>query len=504
MDTALFITQKLRDTSRSAYFENISWWDAVRVRSARFLVIGAGALGNEVVKNLALLDARHISIVDFDHIERSNLTRSVLFREEDIGKAKADVVAQRAQEINPDLDIQPYTCDLIYELGLGLFYDADVIICCVDNRLARLFINRYSFLFDKVWINGAIENLMGAVEVYSRTTNCYESNLTDQEWQNIRFRLGCADVARRSESMGRIPTTPIAASIVGAWQVQEALKVIHGFDKQTLYDDSLFIEGMSNTILTLKNKTPKETLSSTSADTVYYLPFDYTCSLGEVLDWVVAEHHASAPTLLCRHEIVIEAVGRESEVKLTGPVPAYLLASRFEGFDGAIKGEDLYIIEQTSRCSLDSPLREYPLRSLGIPDNDVITIVVHGRSTYYRLAASGTVSDSVVQFKMNLTVKIVPTLSEVHVEVFSHDTLQQVMQKLIDTNREIITSSQVTPVFYSMLRLDGNHPYNLYQTVEAAGLTDGDTILLTPKTEGESPLKGNPIYYTDHTAAIDK
>jgi len=57
----------------------LSWFKKEKVRNARVLVAGAGALGNEVVKNLVLFGIGHIYVADFDEIEVSNLTRSVLF-----------------------------------------------------------------------------------------------------------------------------------------------------------------------------------------------------------------------------------------------------------------------------------------------------------------------------------------------------------------------------------------------------------------------------------------
>ena len=56
------------------------------IRDIRILCIGAGAGGNEVLKNLVLMGFGHITIVDFDHVEDSNLSRTILFRKEDIGK----------------------------------------------------------------------------------------------------------------------------------------------------------------------------------------------------------------------------------------------------------------------------------------------------------------------------------------------------------------------------------------------------------------------------------
>jgi adenylyltransferase/sulfurtransferase len=77
-------------------FRLIGWWDQDRLSQARVLVIGAGALGNEIVKNLALLGIGHVFVADRDRVENSNLSRSILFREQDCGRPKAEVVAQRA------------------------------------------------------------------------------------------------------------------------------------------------------------------------------------------------------------------------------------------------------------------------------------------------------------------------------------------------------------------------------------------------------------------------
>ena len=80
----------------------IGWWDQDRLARARFLVIGAGALGNEVLKLLALMGAGSILVYDMDRIERSNLSRGVLFREGDEGLRKAEVAVRRLREMNPE------------------------------------------------------------------------------------------------------------------------------------------------------------------------------------------------------------------------------------------------------------------------------------------------------------------------------------------------------------------------------------------------------------------
>ena len=67
----------------------IPWWDHSKISGCRVLVVGAGALGTEILKNLVLLGFRQIVIVDLDVIEESNLSRAILYRTADIGKSKA-------------------------------------------------------------------------------------------------------------------------------------------------------------------------------------------------------------------------------------------------------------------------------------------------------------------------------------------------------------------------------------------------------------------------------
>lgn len=233
----------------------LSWFKKEKVKDARVLVAGAGALGNEVVKNLVLFGVGHIYVVDFDQIEISNLTRSVLFREEDAYSHafKADIVAKRAMEINPQIKVTPIVGNLFSEVGFGLYNSVDVVIGCLDSRIARYQLNRLCMRAGKTWIDGSIENMTGAVRVYAPGKSCYECGLSREEFNNIMLRTGCADVVRTQGKAGRIATTPISASIVGAMQVQEAMKVIHQEDGQetpfkTLEGKMLRYEGMTNTM----------------------------------------------------------------------------------------------------------------------------------------------------------------------------------------------------------------------------------------------------------------
>lgn len=236
-------------------FTLLSWFKKEKVKNARVLVAGAGALGNEVVKNLALFGVGHIYVCDFDQIEISNLTRSVLFREEDAYNHayKAEIVAKRAKEINPQIEVTPIVGNLFSEVGFGLYKAVDVIIGCLDSRIARYQLNRLSLRAEKTWIDGSIENLTGVVKVYTPGVSCYECGLSREEFNNIMLRTGCADVVRTQTSAGRVATTPISASIIGAMQVQEAMKVIHTEESQpvpfkTLSGKMWRFEGMTNAV----------------------------------------------------------------------------------------------------------------------------------------------------------------------------------------------------------------------------------------------------------------
>jgi len=216
-------------TDRLGTFDFISWWDRKDVEAAQVLVVGAGALGNEVIKNLALMGIGSIFIVDFDTIEAANLSRSPLFRESDSHRRKAEVAAARAKELNPGVRVQYLHGDVTTQLGLGVIRRMDVIIGCLDNREARLALNRFAYWMGKPWVDGAIQELLGLVRVFVPGQGaCFECTLTEQARRDLAVRYSCPLLARQNVLLGKVPTTPTIASIIGAMQSQEALKLIHG------------------------------------------------------------------------------------------------------------------------------------------------------------------------------------------------------------------------------------------------------------------------------------
>lgn len=194
-------------------------------------MVGAGALGNEVIKNLTLLGAGSILVVDLDTIERSNLARCVLFREDDAGLAKAPVAVRRARELNPDVSLVAIEGDVRTDIGLGTFLEVDVVLGALDNRDARLHLNESCWKTQTPWVDGAIEGMMGELRVFTPPDSVdYAATLGERERDELERRRACTLLPPEesgSNSSGRVPTTATTASVIAALQVQEAVKLIH-------------------------------------------------------------------------------------------------------------------------------------------------------------------------------------------------------------------------------------------------------------------------------------
>ena len=231
---------------RFSRFRLIGWWDQAKIRAARVLVIGAGALGNEILKNLALLGFVNIVVVDMDSIEASNLSRSVLYRSADVGRRKAEAAAEAVRGIFPEASVRPITADVVHGLGLGVFYWADLVLAGLDNREARLWINRACWKLRKPWIDGAIEGINGVARVFvAGTPPCYECTLGETDWAILNKRMSCNLLALENDTEGKVATTPTISSIIAGIEVQEAVKLLHGLP--VLAGKGFILEGLNHT-----------------------------------------------------------------------------------------------------------------------------------------------------------------------------------------------------------------------------------------------------------------
>lgn len=252
-------------------FRLIEWWDQERLAASKFVVAGAGALGNEVLKNLALLGVGRVFVADMDLIETSNLSRAVLFRDGDEGRPKAETAARRAAELYPSLRIKAVRSNVVHDLGLGLFRWADVTLGALDNREARLALNRAAWKVGRPWIDGGIEQLSGLVRVFRPGGPCYECTMTDTDWKMLEMRHSCSLLNRQLMEFGKTATTPTTASVVAGIQCQEALKLLHG--KETLDGRGYVFEGLSHTSYLVQYQNKPDCMSHDAFAEVRELPW---------------------------------------------------------------------------------------------------------------------------------------------------------------------------------------------------------------------------------------
>ena len=213
--------------SPGRYERQTSIWNQNLLEKAKVLVLGAGAIGNEVVKDLALAGIGRMTIVDTDVVELVNLNRCALFREADLGLPKAEAAALRAHEINPDTTCVSLQKDIILQIGAGFYKGFDVVVSCLDNREARLFANKYAYGHRIPLVDGAIEGLNGRVRVIvPPRSSCYECDFTEAEYDAIRDKYSCSGVQKNpNEATGATVIT--SAAVIGAMQSLETVELLH-------------------------------------------------------------------------------------------------------------------------------------------------------------------------------------------------------------------------------------------------------------------------------------
>ncbi|KAH8338265.1 hypothetical protein KR074_011966 [Drosophila pseudoananassae] len=146
------------------------------VKKSKVLVVGAGGIGCEVLKNLVLSGFTDIEIIDLDTIDLSNLNRQFLFHREHVGKSKARVARESALSFNPDAKITAYHDSVTStDYGVNFFKKFNVVLSALDNRAARNHVNRMCLNADVPLVESGTSGYNGQVELIKRgMTQCYE------------------------------------------------------------------------------------------------------------------------------------------------------------------------------------------------------------------------------------------------------------------------------------------------------------------------------------------
>ncbi len=217
--------------------KRIAGWDQGKVSNATVMVIGAGATGNELMKNLVLTGVGKIILIDYDIIEKSNLNRCVLFNiEESIeNKYKVDVVKEASKILNPEVEIITIKKKL-NEVDEKLYKESDVICSCVDNIEARIQSNNYAYYYGVPFVDSGIDEFYGSVQVvYSEVKNaaCLQCGITGLDLDLMWKKFSCTGQEIKSEdgaTIGKIATIITTTAIIGGIQSQQVIKFILGVD----------------------------------------------------------------------------------------------------------------------------------------------------------------------------------------------------------------------------------------------------------------------------------
>ncbi|XRM39259.1 NEDD8 activating enzyme [Aspergillus tubingensis] len=175
--------------TKSGPFSDEDWVPGLEtisaLESSKILVIGAGGLGCEILKNLALSGFKDIHVIDMDTIDISNLNRQFLFRQSDIGKPKAEVAAAFVERRVKGVKITPYV-GKIQDKDEDYYMQFKIIVCGLDSIEARRWINSTLVgMVDfedpeslKPLIDGGTEGFKGQARVILPTlSSCIECQL---------------------------------------------------------------------------------------------------------------------------------------------------------------------------------------------------------------------------------------------------------------------------------------------------------------------------------------
>ncbi|MDE2126838.1 MAG: ThiF family adenylyltransferase [Armatimonadetes bacterium] len=201
----------------------IPGWRQARLAGARVLVAGAGATGNEVLRLLARSGVGHIAVVDFDQVERSNLSRTSLFDECDVGANKAKAAVAALLKIHPELLATAFAGRLQTSVGAGTLRAMDIAVGCLDSVEARLALNRMCRAAGTPWVDVGIEADAAAVTLFGgRSGACYECEMTEEMWQARSRRHSCTGApVRAADAPAGVSIT--MAALAGAIAAHEVL-----------------------------------------------------------------------------------------------------------------------------------------------------------------------------------------------------------------------------------------------------------------------------------------
>ncbi len=180
---------------------------------ARVAIIGAGGLGGPAGLYLAAAGIGHITLIDDDSVEASNLQRQIQFDMADIGQSKAIIMAAKLKALNPDVNVQARNIRLTAQNAAGLLAGHDILIDAVDGFQARFEINAAALALKTPLISGALGRFNGQVSVFGTqpTSPCY--------------RCLVPDIPPDTETCAAVGVIGALVGVIGSVMAMEAIKL---------------------------------------------------------------------------------------------------------------------------------------------------------------------------------------------------------------------------------------------------------------------------------------
>ena len=163
-----------------------------KIQSCKILLVGAGGIGTELLKNLALTGFKYVEVIDLDTIDTSNLNRQLLFRSQHVGMPKCTVSCQVATDMaekckNTNVTYKAHhgnVCDNS-KFNVQFVQGFDVVLNALDNVVARRRVNRLCLAAGVPLVEAGTTGYLGQVNVIDKESNvaCYECKT--QEAQKV-------------------------------------------------------------------------------------------------------------------------------------------------------------------------------------------------------------------------------------------------------------------------------------------------------------------------------
>ena len=228
--------------SRHILLDEIGIEGQQRILDGRALVIGAGGLGSPVTLYLASAGVGHMTLVDHDTVELTNLQRQIAHTQARVGQAKVASAQAAMLAINPDVAVTALAQRATPELLAALVPQHDVVFDCTDNFTTRHAINAACVAARKPLVSGAAIRFDGQLSLYNAPTT--PNDLGDQVSSPCYACVFPPSDAFEETACATMGVLAPLVGIIGTIQAAEGLKWLSGAG-QSLSGRLLMLDGLA-------------------------------------------------------------------------------------------------------------------------------------------------------------------------------------------------------------------------------------------------------------------